>query len=140
MEEAENETETAPDAQTDAEPAGTWPLIAALDAHESDTIAEGLRTVRNATAIEILARHGWTVEGSRVPPPAPKPNPFDVLTPTQLQVAILLAQGKSCREIGEIRECSAKTIDTHRHAVLSKLDLNNTVELALLAVEHGMLS
>jgi PAS domain S-box-containing protein len=47
------------------------------------------------------------------------------LTPTEIQVAGLIKQGKNTKDIAETMNLSWKTIKTHRRNIRSKLGLNN---------------
>ena len=58
------------------------------------------------------------------------------LSPTQFKVAVALATGFTCREIAQQLGISVKTVDTHRGAVLRRLDLRNNVTLARLALRE----
>lgn len=59
-----------------------------------------------------------------------KPADKATLTEREMQVAKLLAIGKTNHEIATELGISVKTIDTHRGHLLDKLDLRNNVELA----------
>jgi DNA-binding CsgD family transcriptional regulator len=48
-----------------------------------------------------------------------------LLTPAEIQVANLIQQGKSTKEIAGLLHLSAQTIDTHRKHIRSKLDLSH---------------
>jgi len=48
-----------------------------------------------------------------------------LLTPAEIQVANLIQQGKSTKEIAALLHLSAQTIDTHRKHIRSKLDLSH---------------
>lgn len=61
------------------------------------------------------------------------------LSPREQQVMRLLAEGRSCKEIGEELGISSKTADVHRASVLKKLALNNTVELVHYAAAIGLI-
>jgi ATP/maltotriose-dependent transcriptional regulator MalT len=60
------------------------------------------------------------------------------LTPTELQVVALAAQGLSNAEIGKKLFTSAGTAKTHLSHVYAKLGVANRAELAALAVRHGV--
>lgn len=59
--------------------------------------------------------------------------PFPELTPRERQVALLLVLGQKNSEIAVELQLSVKTVDTHRAAILRKMQKRNNVELALLA-------
>ncbi len=66
-------------------------------------------------------------------------SPFDVLTAREMEVMMLLAQGKKPKEIGDIMILSHKTIATYKYRILDKLNLKNIIELAHMAIKHGIL-
>lgn len=55
-----------------------------------------------------------------------------LLTPTELKILKLVAQGKSSREIGEQLQISSRTVDNHRGHMMEKLHVRSVVELVLL--------
>ncbi len=61
------------------------------------------------------------------------------LTPRELEVALLLAQGRKMTEIGERLSLSAKTVATHKYRVYDKLGVRDVVSLARFARQHGLL-
>lgn len=50
------------------------------------------------------------------------------ITPTEIQVANLVKQGKTTKEIAELLNMSTRTIDAHRYSIRSKLGLNKKKE------------
>ncbi|EHN10014.1 putative two-component system response regulator [Patulibacter medicamentivorans] len=60
------------------------------------------------------------------------------LTERELEVAVALGQGKSNAEIGAELYMSVATVKAHVSKVLQKLDLNNRVQVALLAHDAGL--
>jgi DNA-binding CsgD family transcriptional regulator len=48
------------------------------------------------------------------------------LTPTEIQVAQLIKEGKTTREIGELLNSSRRTIESHRQSIRGKLGLKGT--------------
>ena len=49
-----------------------------------------------------------------------------------------LVQGKSSKEISELLFISKNTVDTHRRHILEKLDLRNTQEIIVFAMENNL--
>ncbi len=50
---------------------------------------------------------------------------FFRLTPTEIQVANMVKQGKTTKEIASLLSMSTRTIDTHRYSIRSKLGMRN---------------
>jgi DNA-binding NarL/FixJ family response regulator len=64
---------------------------------------------------------------------------YSSLSPREQQVMRLLAEGKTCKDIGEELGISSKTADVHRASVLRKLALDNNVELVRYAAAIGLI-
>lgn len=56
------------------------------------------------------------------------------LTPRQLEVFRLVAEGQSTRETAETLGISVKTVETHRTALMKKLDVHDVVALVRYAI------
>jgi DNA-binding NarL/FixJ family response regulator len=52
-------------------------------------------------------------------------------------VAVAVGQGRSNAEIGAVLYLSVPTVKTHVSSILTKLDLNNRVQIALLVHDAG---
>jgi DNA-binding NarL/FixJ family response regulator len=63
---------------------------------------------------------------------------FDPLTPREIEVLKLIAEGNTTREIGELLVISAKTVERHRANILEKLGLRGRVELTRYAIRRGL--
>ncbi len=61
-----------------------------------------------------------------------------LLTERELEVAIAVAEGRSNAEISAALFLSLPTVKTHISRILSKLDLNNRVQIALLVHDAGL--
>jgi DNA-binding NarL/FixJ family response regulator len=70
---------------------------------------------------------------SAAPPPVESP-----LTAREIEVARLVAEGKSNREIAETLFISARTAQTHVTNILSKLDLESRAALAAYVVRQEL--
>jgi DNA-binding NarL/FixJ family response regulator len=62
----------------------------------------------------------------------------NLLTPTELELVHLFTQGKTAKEIAELRCLSHHTINTHRKNIFRKLELNNIQELIKFALKNGL--
>lgn len=71
-------------------------------------------------------------------PASTTPEPFNALTPRELQVAMRLALGATNREIAKELGIDQKTVDTHRAHALSKIGAKNNVVLARIALRSGL--
>lgn len=67
-------------------------------------------------------------------------NPFDSLTDREMQIALMIFQCKAVNDIADALFLSAKTINSHRYKIHAKLNIVSDVELALLAVRHGLVN
>jgi DNA-binding NarL/FixJ family response regulator len=61
-----------------------------------------------------------------------------VLTPRELQVARLIAEGKSSKEIAASLDLSVETIRGYRKTLMRKLGVNNVAALTQLAIAEGL--
>jgi DNA-binding NarL/FixJ family response regulator len=64
--------------------------------------------------------------------------PEDPLTPRELEIVKLIAEGMTSEEIAEQLFISKKTVDRHRANVLEKLGMRNRVELTRYAIRRGL--
>ena len=61
------------------------------------------------------------------------------LSPREIEVTRLLAQGKSNKEIASILRRSVKTVETHRRRVMKNLNFHSLAELAVYAVRNRII-
>jgi len=61
-----------------------------------------------------------------------------LLSPREREVAVLVAQGRSNREIGSALVIAARTADTHVGHILTKLNLHTRAQIAGWVVERGL--
>jgi DNA-binding NarL/FixJ family response regulator len=64
---------------------------------------------------------------------------FDILTPRELQVLKLIAEGYSSKEIAQELVISVKTVERHRQNILDKLGMSDRVELTRYAIRRGLI-
>jgi DNA-binding NarL/FixJ family response regulator len=63
-----------------------------------------------------------------------------LLTPREREIATLVARGLANREIAETLTVAQRTVETHVHNILGKLELTSRGQLAFWGVEHGLLT
>jgi DNA-binding NarL/FixJ family response regulator len=98
--------------------------IAALKAGAEDLILK-----------ENLARLGPAVEAA-----VASRRPLRSLSPRQLEVLRLIADGYSTREIARRLRLGVKTIETHRAAVMKRLDIHDVAGLVRFALRVRLIS
>jgi DNA-binding NarL/FixJ family response regulator len=64
----------------------------------------------------------------------------DPLTPRELEVLKLVAEGHTSDEIAELLVISRKTVDRHRANMLAKLGMRDRVELTRYAIRRGLIA
>jgi DNA-binding NarL/FixJ family response regulator len=64
---------------------------------------------------------------------------LEALTPMEVQVLRMIGQGLSRTRIAQSLHRSVKTVDTHRAAIMKKLDIHDRTELALFAAREGLI-
>ena len=64
--------------------------------------------------------------------------PDNPLTAREYGVLLLVASGKSNKEIGDLLTITEKTVKTHVSHVLDKLGLADRTQAAIFAVKHGL--
>jgi len=65
-------------------------------------------------------------------------SPFDLLSEREIQIALMIANCQNVQSISDKLCLSPKTVNTYRYRIFEKLSITSDVELALLAVRHGM--
>ncbi|MBN1371174.1 MAG: response regulator transcription factor [Anaerolineaceae bacterium] len=115
-----------------ADPAGYRPLLA-----QSGRSGWGILSPSTSPA-QLEAAIGAVRQGLCVLPPVPDEAILpEALTPRELEVTGLLAQGLSNKQIAHRLHLSENTVKTHIAAVYGKAGINNRAELVMLAVRLG---
>jgi len=65
---------------------------------------------------------------------------FGGLTAREREVATLIAQGKSNREVAESLVLSERTVESHVSSILSKLGVISRTQIATWAIEKGLIT
>lgn len=116
-----------------------------LEAGASGYLTKGCAAEELEKAIKFVAEKGRYIGADIAQQmalsmmPGGESSPFDDLSTREMEVMMLLAQGKKPKEIGDTIFLSPKTIATYKYRILEKLGLTNVIELAHLAIRHGII-
>jgi len=103
-------------------------------------LKQGIRTVfegRNYLCSQVAAMVAGSRPGSRS---APERQCNQPLSQRELQVATLLAEGKTAPDIAARLNISPSTVEVHRRNLMKKLDLHSVVDLTKYAIRTGLIS
>lgn len=93
-----------------------------------ETVLKGERYISDSLARKLAERRLPGHGGS----------PFDQLTHRELQIFLLVAEGKNTAAIARELCVTRKTVNGYRNRVLEKLHMQTEVELMHLAIRHGL--
>lgn len=110
---------------------------------EPTELVEALREIvdgKTIVAPELAGVLARVVQGDGLTVEEPKreANPFDELTPREMEILCLLAEGQSNKVIARNLGISDGTVKLHVKAILRKLDVHSRVEAAVMAVEQNL--
>lgn len=71
--------------------------------------------------------------------PAVNQEPVEALTPREIEVLRLLANGHTNREIAKMLAIGVRTVESHRSNLMSKLDLTSRAALVRYAIKNDLL-
>ena len=98
------------------------------------------RVARRILGLIAASARTRTIEPIRtVPPSAPRPAP-QLLSPRELKVLRLIAQGWSNRQIAEAVYLSVNTIEFHAKSIYRKLAVKSRTQAVHEATQHGLLN
>jgi DNA-binding NarL/FixJ family response regulator len=113
-------------------------------AQEEARLQGALMTIRElAPWIGPHAKSGLARQGDRhatevvVPPPA-RSLTTKLLTSREREVAMLIAQGQTSREIAETLVITERTVDTHADRIRVKLGLHSRAEIVAWVLSQGL--
>ena len=66
-------------------------------------------------------------------------NGLEALSQRELQVLLMITQGRNIQEISDLLFLSPKTVSTYRSRIFKKLGVDSDVELTHLALRHGII-
>ena len=67
-------------------------------------------------------------------------SPFDQLSGREMQITLMVVNCQCVNDISTNLHLSPKTVNSYRYRIFDKLRVSSDVELAMLAVKHGMVN
>ncbi|MEM1435494.1 MAG: UvrY/SirA/GacA family response regulator transcription factor [Pseudomonadota bacterium] len=67
-------------------------------------------------------------------------SPFEQLSGREMQIMLMVVNCHKVTEISSNLHLSPKTVNSYRYRIFEKLNVSSDVELALMAVRHGMIA
>jgi DNA-binding NarL/FixJ family response regulator len=112
--------------------------------HKQGASDELIRAIRDVMAGKMYispdAARG-IVDSYLKRPQAPNTAPvFAAITEREREVLQLIAEGRSTKDMGGTLGVSIKTVETHRHNIMEKLNLRSVAELTKYAIREGITS
>lgn len=120
--------------------------------HDEDLIAEAIRggasgyVSKTATASELIEAIWTALRGEVYISPSLAASNYPRqhvdhstgpgLTPRQVEVLQLLAEGKSMKEVAGVLRLTTRTVAFHKYRIMQHLQLGNDAELVQYAVRH----
>ena len=98
-----------------------------------ETVARGETYISTSASSETLARF----LGNKSDEPGKLRR---VLTPRQIDVLTLIAEGTSTKQIASTLNISVKTVESHRADLMNRLDIHDVAGLVLYAIKAGLIN
>jgi two-component system response regulator DegU len=86
----------------------------------------------------VVARHVVQRAVGQTPPPSPTETIPHPLTPREIEVLCLLAQGLDNATIAQKLVVTKRTVQNHVSTIYGKLNITSRTEAALYAIRHGL--
>jgi DNA-binding NarL/FixJ family response regulator len=102
-------------------------LLSAIDA-----VMAGRSYISPALSDNIMTDYVRRAQGDQ------RDTELDKLSAREREVLQLIAEGKSSAEVAELLHISVRTVDTHRHNIMTKLEIHSIAGLTKFAIRHGL--
>ena len=109
-------------------------------------LTKGCPATEIVQAIRTVARGGRHI-GSTVAQqmalamlPGRKATPFETLSARELEVLMMLAEGRRVAEIASVMHLSPKTVATYKYRIFDKIEARNDVEMTRMALRYGIVA
>ena len=103
----------------------------------AEDLMRGIRTVASGRTFLCPWSTSTMVDSLRQKTPGTA-SECPLLSPREIEVLKLLAEGKSSPEIAEILQIATSTANAHRRNIMRSLDLHSVAQLTKYAINHGI--
>jgi two-component system invasion response regulator UvrY len=117
-----------------------------LAAGASAYLTKGCPATELVQAIKTVARGGRHI-GSRVAQqmalnflPGGAASPFAGLSAREMEVMLMLAEGRKVADIAEVMHLSPKTVATYKYRIYEKLNTRSDVDMTRMAMRWGVVA
>jgi DNA-binding NarL/FixJ family response regulator len=111
-------------------------VLKAAAFHELQTAISAVMSGKNyispALSENVMSDYVRRAQGEQ------KDTQLDKLSGREREVLQLIAEGKSSAEVAEMLHISVRTVDTHRHNIMTKLEIHSIAGLTKFAIRHGL--
>ena len=117
-----------------------------LEAGAAAYLSKGCPATELVEAIRTVVRGGRHI-GSRVAQqialdmlPGRPASPFEELSSREMEVLLLLAEGRKVADIAGLMHLSPKTVATYKYRIYEKLNTRSDVDIARMAMRYGIVA
>jgi len=117
-----------------------------MDAGASAYLTKGCPATELVEAIRTVAKGGRHIGASVAQQmalamlPGTGSSPFDGLSSREMEVMLMLVDGRKMADIAEIMHLSPKTVATYKYRIFEKLDTRSDVGMTRLAMRYGVVA
>lgn len=117
-----------------------------LEAGASAYLTKACPATELVQAIKTVARGGRHIGSSIAQQmalnllPGGCSSPFEELSAREMEVMLMLADGRKVADIAEVLHLSPKTVATYKYRIYEKLNTRNDVDMARMAMRYGVLA
>jgi DNA-binding NarL/FixJ family response regulator len=118
-------------------------ILSAFEAGARGFVLKSEDELKLVEAIRVISRHKTfftTAASEALLDNLLRPSLRDsVLTDREREVVQMLAEGKSNKEVAAALDISVKTVETHRAAIMRKLELDSIADLVRYTIRNGLI-
>jgi two-component system invasion response regulator UvrY len=72
--------------------------------------------------------------------PGGSTSPFEELSAREMEVMLMLADGRKIADIADVLHLSPKTVATYKYRIYEKLNTRSDVDMARMAMRYGVVT